>query len=651
MKHSIKIALLLSVLCLGLSSYLSKSNTDAPVALKDINAFHFEQMNRWNEKAEAFCALSNSETVSLEKIQQDLLSLREQFKRVEWSLAYLDPEAHKLYLNGAPLPKLDQNVNLGSQRILNPEGLQALEDWAFNVKTLDSSERKTFLRISQRFKSTAIPAAKVFGKHTFTDRQVIEALRFDLIRLASMGITGFDTPASGRAMNECKVVVETHGALIKAYSKDPRVPATMRDSLLLLNERATKLFTKVPDFNTFDRATFIKNYVNPLFSKLLDLQYALNAEFYYESSKTPRPFNFKSRNIFDADFISADFYTNVPVRYNKALLKKIGELLFFDPALSRNNERACASCHLPQKAFADGVAKSVAMDFKGTVNRNSIGLVNSVYSDRFFWDLRSNFLEDQMDHVIASEQEFHTSYIDIMQKLSKSSAYLSMFKEAFPEQREGNEINKYTLTQAFSTYIASLTALNSPFDKYMRGETSSLDPNVIKGFNLFSGKAGCATCHFAPQFSGLVPPYFNESESEILGVTATADFKHPVLDTDMGRSRAQIREQFPLYDRSFKTVTVRNAEYTAPYMHNGSLSTLEEVVSFYNLGGGAGMGLDVPYQTLPPDALSLSKVEQQQLVAFMKALSDTAGLNKKPMLLPKIEGMPELDNRVIGGKY
>jgi cytochrome c peroxidase len=133
------------------------------------------------------------------------------------------------------------------------------------------------------------------------------------------------------------------------------------------------------------------------------------------------------------------------------------------------------------------------------------------------------------------------------------------------------------------------------------------------------GKAVCATCHFPPTFNGTVPPKFDETEFENIGITRTVDFNHPVLDDDPG-----LYYPFEIEERRhfFKTATIRNIALTAPYMHNGAFETLEEVLEFYNSGGGQGLGLDVPYQTLPSDPLNLEKTEIDAIIAFMKTLTD-----------------------------
>jgi cytochrome c peroxidase len=147
----------------------------------------------------------------------------------------------------------------------------------------------------------------------------------------------------------------------------------------------------------------------------------------------------------------------------------------------------------------------------------------------------------------------------------------------------------------------------------------------ILGFNLFMGKALCASCHFMPLTNGTVPPFFSETEREVIGVPKTA--QNEVWDDDPG---FYVMYKEPAHWGMFKTPTVRNVEVTAPYMHNGIYETLEEVVDFYNQGGGTGLGFDIPHQTLPFDNLDLSQKEQKALVAYMKTLTDEGRPRKIP---------------------
>lgn len=158
----------------------------------------------------------------------------------------------------------------------------------------------------------------------------------------------------------------------------------------------------------------------------------------------------------------------------------------------------------------------------------------------------------------------------------------------------------------------------------MRGENVRLDSQVVEGFNLFMGKAGCGTCHFAPSFGGIVPPYYQESESEVLGVPAEG--QAATIDQDPGRYRSgKPTDQDDWFRHHFKTPSLRNVAITGPYMHNGVYHTLEEVMDFYNQGGGIGLGMQVPNQTLPPDPLGLSQEEIGAIILFMEALTDTIG--------------------------
>jgi cytochrome c peroxidase len=165
------------------------------------------------------------------------------------------------------------------------------------------------------------------------------------------------------------------------------------------------------------------------------------------------------------------------------------------------------------------------------------------------------------------------------------------------------------------------------------------------------GKAACGTCHFAPVFNGTVPPLYQETESEVLGVPEDLKAKPLKLDSDPGRGAAKLKEGAPYYLHSFKTPTVRNIVATAPYMHNGAYNTLESVMDFYNRGGGIGHGLDVPYQTLPPDKLGLKKREIQAIIAFMKALEDNPFSASIPESLPAVEAQPALNSRKPGGVF
>ena len=275
-------------------------------------------------------------------------------------------------------------------------------------------------------------------------------------------------------------------------------------------------------------------------------------------------------------------------------------------------------------------------------------MLNAVYARKFFWDLRADNLDRQAEHVILNDKEFHSSYPEMLDKLNQSEEYIQLFSEAF-NWKNPQDIKRSTFSMTLTAYTASLQSLNSSFDQYVRGEVTELDEAIKRGFNLFMGKAVCGTCHFAPHFSGLVPPLFQENESEILGVPASVEEKE--LDEDKGRAASGVvHDASPIYSFSFKTPTVRNTEFTAPYMHNGVYDSLEQVLNFYDNGGGEGLGYEVPNQTLPSSKLNLTDQEKSDLIAFMKSLSDTSKVFKVPLSLPKFPDQ-ELNERTIGGNY
>jgi cytochrome c peroxidase len=408
-------------------------------------------------------------------------------------------------------------------------------------------------------------------------------------------------------------------------------------------ERALSYLQAHPDFDTFDRLHFIRELADPAYAALTALQHRLAPG----TAPQARPVNDRAGSLFGRDFLQPAFYAKQDQGTQHPALVELGKLLFFDPLLSANNQRSCASCHAPAKAFADGQARSVAFDRRGVVLRNSPTLLNAVFSESYFWDSRAQYLQDQVPAVLLKADELHGSYEDVVGKLAGSPEYGQLFRRAFSRAEE-KSISVNTINRAVAAYVQSLVALDSPFDRYMRRETAVLDPAAGRGFNLFMGKAACGTCHFAPVFNGTVPPRYLESESEVLGVPSTPDLAHPHLDDDPGRAGIIPAEA---WRHSFKTPTVRNAVLTAPYMHNGVFATLDEVLEFYNRGGGAGLGLEVPNQTLPDSPLELTAPEKADLVAFMHALTDSTFAASAPRRLPRFPEKTGLNNRPVGGTY
>ncbi len=583
--------------------------------------------------------------VTTSAMQGTFKEARLAYKRASFLADYLDPEFVKDYINGAPLPKLERNYS--QVEVLEPKGFQPLEELLWEEQTPENQLKATAIaRDLQQHVRDFVQFQKSF---LLEDRMVLEALRFGYIRLFTLDLAGFDSPASGESLAEVRAAYTTMSATGLWYAALHKQdnPALYKRLKVSWDAGSSQLATAV-DFDAFDRLYFLKSCINPLFADLLVLHEDLGYPKSNDLNTQKVAVNYNEINLFAPDFLNPFYYTQmVSSEYDSSLIA-LGKLLFYDPVLSATNDRACASCHQPEKGFTDGFAKSMATGMQGHVKRNAPTLLNAVYSPRFFWDMRTNLLETQFEHVLVSSQEFNSSVMEVLQKLKQSDGYTAYFKSRFP-QFASDPINPYTLNMALSAFVVSLRSFNSPFDQYVRGEINTIPEEVKHGFNLFMGKAVCGTCHFAPSFGGIVPPWYQEQESEILGVPDTAQPPYK-LDADVGRAGGIPKENSEIYRHSFKTVSVRNVALTAPYMHNGVYSSLEEVIDFYHKGGGVGLGLEVPYQTLPFDSLSLDDTEKHALKAFMLSLTDTAGLSTRPVRLPAFPTQV-LNQRVIGGVY
>lgn len=634
-----------------LISFSFQKNTGATVLTEIQTQFTTglnEVKKETNNLVNAAIELQQAEK-SIDNLKVAIDNTRLAYKKIEFLVAYFDPYEVKKNINGAPL----MTVEPAAPEVvpIDPCGLQTLDELIYSEEVFEEKEK--IIKLAKKFQSDFAKLTQFQTKIKIEHRHVFEAMRQELVRVFTLGLTGFDTPGSANAIPEAQAAIEgVYGALnsympmIQDYTTGLAIvwDARMEYTLNYLEDNN--------DFETFDRLDFLKNHLDPQYHLLYELHKGLKIEMYEETSNQPVAVNYKALSIFSEDFLNPGYYANLDLD-NPHQQKRVdlGKILFFDPILSENLERSCASCHQPEKAFTDGLKKSRATNKEGTIDRNSPSLVNVVYSDKYFWDLREPRLDKQMLHVIKNEHEFNTDYIKIIEKINQSEEYKQLFNEAYPEYPEYS-VSTHSISDALSSYVSSLNSFDSPFDKYVRGEYAVYDESAQRGFNLFMGKAACGTCHFAPVFNGTVPPLYDESESEVLGIPTTPDTINLVEDPDIGRYGNDIpRDEAPFYKESFKTVTVRNIELTAPYMHNGVYETLEQVVDFYNRGGGAGMGLDVPHQTLPFDNLELTKQEQMDIVAFMKSLTGDMTKFTAPDSLPKYPEQPSWDKRAIGGSY
>jgi cytochrome c peroxidase len=295
----------------------------------------------------------------------------------------------------------------------------------------------------------------------------------------------------------------------------------------------------------------------------------------------------------------------------------LGARLFVATELSGDGSRSCASCHQPGRFFTDGRARSATIPGSPAARlRNAPTLLNSAMQGAQFADGRVVYLEDQIAQVVGSPSEMHGTLEGAAARMAGDSAWLQDFRRAFPE--ESTPVGGMEIRLAIASYVRSLVALDSPFDRYVRGDRGALTAKARRGFSVFMGKGKCGSCHFAPLFNGTVPPGYQDQEYEIIGVPDRRGSSR--VDPDSGRV-AVTRSALNRF--AFKSPTVRNAAHTAPYMHNGVFATLDQVIDFYEKGGGVGLGMALPNQTLPFDRLRLTARDKRDLRSFIEALTDS----------------------------
>jgi cytochrome c peroxidase len=503
-------------------------------------------------------------------------------------------------INGPVLP----DVKVEDGQVLPPHGYQVIEQLLFTPETAPSDELLNEINVlinDLRFVKKQIADISIQQYH------FKELVQHQIIRIATTGITGLDAPLSKQSIPEAAASLTGLSEMCKQYLGS-RNPAFYADCA-----HAALYATQHTDFDAFDRLFFITKILAPL-SNTFDQFYAGE-----KTEKAVKGAKFVTGNLYEllrGEKLDADYFSPYKIAHTNPAKVALGKKLFFDKALSKNGDISCASCHRPELAFSDGLKTAANFPHGGNLPRNTPTLYYAGIQNSQFYDMRSTYLEDQIDDVMNNTDEFDLPGDQTKQRILGQPAYAAAFKKAFPDS---DSLNSYLVRNAIAAYVRSLAPFRSPFDHYLRGDTNALSPEAAKGFNLFAGKAKCATCHFIPVFNGTIPPWYNKTESEIIGVPVSPVTRNAVIDPDPGRYAIHRLDELAF---AFKTPTVRNAALTAPYMHNGAYQTLEEVIAFYHLGGGSGIGIDLPGQSLPFDNLQLSTPEKKALIAFIHALTD-----------------------------
>ncbi len=270
---------------------------------------------------------------------------------------------------------------------------------------------------------------------------------------------------------------------------------------------------------------------------------------------------------------------------------ELGKSLFFDPRLSGSNWISCGTCHNPSLGWSDGLPKAIGHGMN-ELGRATPTVLNTAFNRFQFWDGRARSLEEQAVGPIQAAGEMNQNMEELVKELNEIDGYKVMFEEAYP----GEGISETTIGKAIAAFERTVVTTETPFDQWVKGDASAIDESAKRGFEVFEGKGRCNVCH-----SGF---NFTDNGFHNLGLAG---------DDDPGRFALR---KVKVLKGAFKTPTLRDVTRTAPYMHNGSYATLEEVIDHYDRGGDVKEDLS---PNMKP--LNLSKQEKVDLVAFLESLT------------------------------
>lgn len=325
----------------------------------------------------------------------------------------------------------------------------------------------------------------------------------------------------------------------------------------------------------------------------------------------------------------------------------LGEKLFFDPILSGNNGMPCSACHEPSAGWA--VQDKISFGYPGTTHwRNSQTIINSAYYGKLFWAGSSKSLEGQARSAarggVAGNGED-----DMMEA---RLAFVPEYREAFREVFGDDWPSVRNAYMAIAAYERTLVQTDTPFDEYMRGDDAALDDQQKRGLDLFAGKANCISCHNGPLLTNEayynlgVPAYDGWEDDPIAQITYRFEMYAKGSTEEMYRTT---KDDPGLYFRTkqkedkgkFRVPSLRYTKYTYPYMHNGMIETLTDVVNFYNEGGGENEFSANKSEQIQP--LGLSDAEVEDLVVFLESLSGEEILIEEPEI-PEMQSLPAASN-------
>jgi cytochrome c peroxidase len=577
------------------------------------------------------------------KIREQIKISRLKLKGLDFWLRYFEPVAYR-QING-PLPvEWENEVFEKFEPPYRRQGAglslaeQSLEDVLVPRNTLDTLIAHSLTAI-KTFEADSITGQLNSYHHFFL------ANRLFLLNLAALYTTGFECPDTNNIIPELVSMIKDVKKIYTGYDESFPGTSLSKDYLNLYDQTISFVDQQPKDYTLFDHFRFIKDYVNPLFR--------MNQQFIRSYGVITKNYNDFTLNddcnsIFDKSLYSPQntkgIFSLIEDQNLLSEIKQTGKLLFYDPILSANNARSCASCHKPTEYFTDTTqATAFQFDRIQRLPRNTPSLINVIFNHLIMLDGKHISLQDQGKDVMHNATEMNNNEKDLVKKIMSCKEYKNAFKKFLRYTPEEKEVTLSHIASAITFYYADFSHYTAPFDDAMNNK-GNVSADAAKGFNLFMSKAQCATCHFLPIFNGVKPPYIG-SEFEVLGVPQ--DTNYTKLSPDKGRYDIN---PAPETMNAFRTGTIRNADHTKPYMHNGVFQTMEQVIDLYDAGGGVGKKLQVNNQTLSTDSLKLSPTEKNQLITFIRSLNENIIFESAPSTLPASSDK-KINSRKPGGEY
>jgi cytochrome c peroxidase len=282
--------------------------------------------------------------------------------------------------------------------------------------------------------------------------------------------------------------------------------------------------------------------------------------------------------------------------------ERLGAMLFFDPRVSGSGRISCATCHNPGLAWGDGLPKALGHAMR-KLGRRTPTILNQAWADSFFWDGRAESLEAQALGPIVAPDEMNQDPARLVDKLRKLEGYRVLFEIAYA----GEGLTTATIAKAIATFERTVVSGIAPFDAWVAGDETAISEQAKRGFLLFNAKARCAVCHRGWNFTD----------------GSFHDVGHETSDP----GRGALLPRLVLMKHAFKTPTLRNVDRRAPYMHNGTLATLRDVVELYDRGG-----IERPSRSREIRPLGLTSEEKDAVLAFLSTLTSADA----PVAVPEL---------------